>query len=98
MMHNSKKPVIKHIPDFLDYCEVEKGLSDNTQRNYQHYLRVLVKWLNGRKQSNKLPHQLTAEDIWNYRLYLARKYKTKNGKTLSKKTQNYYLIALFSQI
>lgn len=93
-MNKSKKPIIKHIPDFIDYCEVEKGLADNTQRNYQHYLRVFVIWLKTRQQAGKLPHQLASEDIWNYRLFLARKYQTKNKKTLSKKTQNYYLIAL----
>ena len=26
-MNRSTTPIIKHIPNYLDYCEVEKGLS-----------------------------------------------------------------------
>lgn len=90
----SATPLPKHILPFLDYCEVEKGLSSNTQRNYQQYLRLFVKWLSETGQSNLVPHHLTAEHVWDYRLYLARSYKTPRGTYLSKKSQNYYLIAL----
>ncbi len=85
-----------HILPFLDYCEIEKGLSNNTQRNYQQYLSLFTKWLEIEGEKNLLPHALTAEYIWNYRLYIARKYKTNRGEYLSKKSQNYYLIALRS--
>lgn len=92
-MKKSDKSIIKHIPDFLDYCEVEKGLSDNTQKNYQRYLQKFVFWLKKTKKDNSLPHELTAEDIWAYRLYLSR-FQDNKGKPLKKVTQNYYLIAL----
>ncbi len=87
-MKKSTKPIIKHIPDFLDYCEVEKGLSNKTQMNYQRYLNKFAGWLKKENKENTKPHQLTADDIWNYRLYLSR------GQSLKKITQNYYLIAL----
>jgi site-specific recombinase XerD/intein/homing endonuclease len=92
-MKKSNVPIIKHIPDFLDYCEVEKGLSSKTQENYQRYLQKFILWLKGIKKEDLLPHQLTAEDIWAYRLYLSR-FQGKNGQSLKKLTQNYYLIAL----
>jgi len=92
-MKKSNIPIIKHIPDFLDYCEVEKGLSNRTQENYQHYLKKFVLWLKSSKKDNLLPHQLTTEDIWNYRLYLSR-FRDEKGRSLKKITQNYYLIAL----
>jgi len=92
-MKKSNISIIKHIPDFLDYCEVEKGLSDRTQENYQRYLQKFVSWLKKTKKETLLPHDLTAEDIWAYRLYLSR-YTDKNGHSLKKVTQNYYLIAL----
>ncbi|MFH1643034.1 MAG: tyrosine-type recombinase/integrase, partial [Patescibacteria group bacterium] len=38
-------------------------------------------------------HELNSKHIWDYRLFLSRKYLHK-GKTLAKITQNYYLIAL----
>ncbi|MBZ9571964.1 tyrosine-type recombinase/integrase [Patescibacteria group bacterium] len=92
-MKKSDKPIIKHIPDFLDYCEIEKGLSEKTQENYDRYLRKFVFWLKRTKKEALLPHELSADDIWHYRLYLSR-YKDNKGKILKKTTQNYYLIAL----
>ncbi|MDP2910525.1 MAG: tyrosine-type recombinase/integrase [bacterium] len=93
-MNESDISIIKHIPDFLDYCEVEQGLSDNTQKNYQRYLNRFTNWL---KQINKeyiKPHELSSEDIRNYRLFLSRNINPKTNKSLEKSTQNYYLIAL----
>jgi site-specific recombinase XerD len=92
-MKKSNKTIIQSIPDFLDYCEVEKGLAEKTQKNYYHYLVKFVSWL---KKTNKefiLPHQLSNDDIWSYRLYLSR-FQDQKGRTLKKVTQNYYLIAL----
>ncbi|MFC1789746.1 tyrosine-type recombinase/integrase [Patescibacteria group bacterium] len=92
-MKKSDVPIIKQIPDFLDYCEVEKGLSQKTQENYQRYLQKFISWLKASKNEGLLPHNLTADDVWNYRLYLSR-FKSKKGLELKKVTQNYYLIAL----
>ena len=92
-MKKSEKIIIKHIPDFLDYCEVEKGLADRTQKDYNQYLKKFVEWLKNTKKEALLPHELTSDDIWAYRLYLSR-YTDKKGRPLKKITQNYYLIAL----
>lgn len=92
-MTKSDKPIIKHIPDFLDYCEIEKGLADNTQENYKRYLQKFISWLKIKHTENLKPHELTADDIWNYRLYLSR-FQNNKGKPLKRTTQNYYLIAL----
>lgn len=87
-------PIAEYILPFLDYCEIEKGLSNNTQKNYKQYLQLFVRWLRETGKEELLPHELTAEHIWDYRLYIARTYKTPSGNYLSKKSQNYYLIAL----
>lgn len=92
-MKKSNSPIIQHIPDFLDYCEIEKGLSDNTQKNYQRYLSKFVSWLESKNEQDLKPHQLTNDHIWGYRLFLSR-FHEKGGKPLKKVTQNYYLIAL----
>ncbi len=92
-MKKSDKSIIKHIPDFLDYCEVEKGLSEKTQENYSRYLQKFISWSKNTQKETLLPHELTSEDIWAYRLYLSRFIGLK-GHTLKKVTQNYYLIAL----
>ena len=92
-MQKYNKPIIKSIPDFLDYCEVEKGLSDSTQKNYQRYLNKFIEWLKKTGKQDIKPHQLSNKDIWQYRLYLSRSQDQK-GRSLKKVTQNYYLIAL----
>ncbi len=90
----SAQPIAQYILPFLDYCEIEKGLSNNTQRNYRQYLGLFVAWLKKTGNENILPHELTAKHVWDYRLYLARGYKSQYGEYLGKKSQNYYLIAL----
>lgn len=92
-MRKSDKSVIRLIPDFLDYCEVEKGLSPVSTRNYHNFLKMFVSWLEGQNLTNLKPHELNPDHIWNYRLYLSRKTDFK-GKYIKKTTQNYYLIAL----
>lgn len=94
-MENSLKPIIKHITDFLEYLEVEKGSASKTQENYARYLNKFVKWLKDTHQDSIKPHELTPEHIWDYRIFLSRSpINSKNEKPLKKKTQNYYLIAL----
>jgi len=92
-MHSSKS-IIEHISEFLDYCDVEKGLRNNTQKNYNEYLNKFFRWLKYKNLEHILPHQPTPEHIWEYRLYLSRYQDPRSGKSLKKTTQNYYLIAL----
>lgn len=93
-MEKSNKPIIDHVLDFLDFCEVEKGLRNNTQKNYLHYLNKFTGWLKSKKLEGLLPHQLTSDQVWEYRLYLSRHENPRNRQPLKKSTQNYYLIAL----
>jgi len=94
-MYKSDKPVIKHIPDFLDYLEIEKGLGNKTQENYARFLNRFSEWLKVNNNENLLPHDITPEIIWNYRVFLSRETTSqKNAANLKKSTQNYYLIAL----
>jgi len=93
-MSSSQKPISDYVLPFLDYCEIEKGLSNNTQKNYRQYLKLFTDWLNKTGNTTLLPRQLTAKHVWDYRLYLARTYVAPTGKNLGKKSQNYYLIAL----
>jgi len=84
---------LKHLKtQFLEYIEIEKGRSLNTVRNYDHYLS---RFLDYTKKDN--PADITDTSVREFRLWLNRqpteRHKDK-GETLSKKTQNYYLIAL----
>lgn len=90
----AQKPIKNYIIPFLDYCEIEKGLTDNTQKNYSQYLNLFIRWLQKTNNKDLLPSQLTQKHIWDYRLFIARVHKTPSGVNLSKRSQNYYLIAL----
>ena len=92
-MKKSNIQLIKHIPDFLEYCEVEKGLSPVSSRNYHNFLKVFVNWLKSHNLTQLKPHELTPKHIWDYRLHLSRK-KDNLGQYLKKTTQSYYLIAV----
>jgi len=93
-MEKSQTPIAKHINDFLDWIDVEKGLSSKTQENYKRFLDRFLFWLKKTNLEGLLPHQLTPEHIWDYRVFLSRHFTTKKGESLKKTTQNYYLIAL----
>ena len=93
-MEKSQIPIPKHINDFLDWIDIEKGLSTKTQENYKRFLDRFLFWLKGANLEGLLPHQLTPEQIWDYRVFLSRQFTTQKGQPLKKTTQNYYLIAL----
>ncbi len=91
-MEKSKKPLIQHLTDFLDWLDIEKGLSNKSQENYSRFLKKFIGWLEENKLEGLRPHELSPGHIWEYRVYLSRHSK----KPLKKSTQNYYLIALRS--
>ena len=77
---------------FLEYIEIEKGSSLRTIENYDHYLTRFFNYAN-----LESPEDITEEKVREFRLWLNRQStgnNKKTGKTLSKKTQNYYIIAL----
>ncbi len=88
------KPVSQYLNDFLDWLEIERGLSNQTQENYARFLKPFFKWLEIKKLENLKPQEITPQLISEYRLFLSRQYWLKNKKNLKKSTQNYYLIAL----
>lgn len=95
-MKRNKKPLPRYIPDFLDWVEIEKGLSSKTQENYHRFLKKFLYFLGKNNLEDLKPHQLTTDHIWKYRVFLSRQYIPKTKKHLKKSTQNYYLIALRS--
>jgi site-specific recombinase XerD len=91
---SAPKLLREYLVPFLDFCEVQKGLADNTQRNYRQYMRVFFDWLKKHDHEGLTPEELSTEHVWDYRLYLARKHHTTTGDYMTKSSQNLYLIAL----
>ncbi len=88
--------------DFLEYLEIEKGSAHRTIENYEHYLARFFEF--GKIKS---VNDITDTSVREFRIWLNRQpalpkhmrgRSTGNnratGDTISKKTQNYYMIAL----
>lgn len=88
----STKPNLALI-DFLEHLEVERNLSQLTLRNYGHYLRRFNDWLERQGVSDIT--KLDSDLVRKYRVFLAR-FEDEVGRTLSKSTQGYHIIALRS--
>jgi site-specific recombinase XerD len=84
---------------FLEYVEIEKGRALKTVQNYDHYLTVFLE-----QTKIKDPKDITNERVREFRIWLNRQAGARvrrtiggpisAGNTMTKKTQNYYLIAL----
>jgi site-specific recombinase XerD len=84
---------------FLEYIEIEKGRAVKTVQSYDRYLSLFLS-----QTKIKDPKDITNEKVRDFRIWLNRRPGAKGyhlfgqapsaGGTMSKKTQNYYLIAL----
>lgn len=86
--------IAKLITDFLEYLEVERGRAILTAQNYDRYLQTFAAFAKENKVID--PKDISADLIVKYRLGLNRGFGKTDARQLSKKTQNYYLIALRS--
>jgi site-specific recombinase XerC len=65
-MKKSLKPITSYLNDFLDWLDIEKGLSPKTQENYARFLKKFFDWLEMNNLESLKPHQLTKDHIWKY--------------------------------
>jgi len=93
-MEKSSRPILSYLTDFLDWLEIEEGLSSKSQENYARFLKRFFDWLKVNHLQDLKPHELTADHIWKYRVFLSRQYQPRTKQPLKKSTQGYYLIAL----
>ncbi len=82
------------IRRFLEHLEVEKNCSKLTVRNYQHYLEVLLTYLESQGKATPQVSDINQETIRNFRLYLSRQAGIDGEMKIV--TQGYYVIALRS--
>lgn len=81
------------VKKFIEYCELEKGHSPLTIRNYKQYLARFTDW--GEKNKITNAEDISDETIREFRLFLNR-LKDSHDQSLKKITINYHLIALRS--
>lgn len=92
-MEESPKTFKEHIKNFLQYIDIERGLAITTQNDYQKGTNRFYNWLISQNKEHLKAHELTPEDIWQYRLFLSNSID-RYGNPLSKISQNHYLTIL----
>lgn len=93
-MKKNTRPIIDHISDFLEYLDIERGLSNKSQETYGRFINKFSSWLSANNLRNLLPHELTEEYIRKYRIFLSQTFNKNTKEPLKRSTQSYYLIAL----
>jgi integrase/recombinase XerD len=94
MRFSKNKTIIEYIPIFLEYCKKEKHFLPKSIENYYRFLKRFITYLRNSHKKQLLPHQLSAEHIQSYKLYLSKTIHPVTKKPISKVTQNFYLIAV----
>lgn len=97
--YNDCMTLEQSIRRYLEHLEIEEGRSRLTLRNYDHYLTTFLSFCD--QEKIKTPDAITLDSVRLFRLWLNRPQKNPNGPGYterSKKTQNYYLIALRSYL
>lgn len=80
------------IEQYLEYLEIEKGVSPLTIRNYRHYLSRFCDWCEKNFPIKKV-EKIDNELIRKYRLFLSR-YTNEKDLPLKRVTQGYHVIGL----
>ena len=82
---------------FLEYCELDKNLSQRTVKMYGYYLSFFQDWLIKTYQNENFEVEKIDENvIHSFRLFLSRDYKNPFKGQLKRQTQDYFLVALRS--
>lgn len=91
-----KMPIVRQLTGFLEYCEIEKGLSANTVKNYARFISKFFNWLKVSQLEYLSPNALTEAHIAKYRMWLSRlpNATRESSKGLTTSSQIRYLIAL----
>ena len=80
--------ITRAIKEFIRFGTASKGYSINTLKNYQRYLGVFSTWAEENGLRNV--EDIKLDDVEEFQVFLSQK----NEEGLSKKTRNYYLIAI----
>ncbi|MFC1756008.1 site-specific tyrosine recombinase/integron integrase [Patescibacteria group bacterium] len=80
---------------YLEYCEVDRNLSQNTIKMYAFYLHDFLTWLKKYlKEDSVKIKDLNIELVKKYRVNLNRRISTKSNQGFKRSTQNTFLVAI----
>ncbi|MFZ5425240.1 MAG: tyrosine-type recombinase/integrase [Patescibacteria group bacterium] len=80
---------------YLEHCEIEKNLSQNTIRMYDFYLNDFIEWSKAYlKKDDFYVSDIDQELLRKYRLNLNRRISNKSHEEFKKSTQKTFLVAI----
>lgn len=90
-------PLDKLIIDYLEYCEIDKNLSQSTVKMYHLYLHDFLTFVKRFLDRDSLTeNDLNLETIHKYRIDLNRRVSNKSHESFKRNTQKTFLVALRS--
>jgi len=92
---SSKQSLNGLLTRYLEFCEVEKNLSQSTIRMYHFYLNDFLEWSKVYLSKDEIyANDLDQELIRKYRLNLNRRVSNKSHENFKRSTQKTFLVAL----
>jgi site-specific recombinase XerD len=92
---SSDTNINEFITRYLEFCEVDKNLSQNTIKMYHFYLMDFTNWCIVFLKKEKItPEDIDNELVKKYRLDLNRRISSKSNEELKRSTQKTFLVAL----
>jgi site-specific recombinase XerD len=100
-LYMSKLNLKSNFPDavtqYLEYCEIERNLSQNTLKMYDFYLHDFANWAKAiNKNENLVLADIDEDLIKKYRVDLNRRISSKSNLEFKRSTQKTFLVALRS--
>ena len=88
-------PLETLIVDYLEYCEIDRNLSQTTIKMYHYYLGDFLSFLKKHFNTDAITEDhLTNEAVQKYRIDLNRRISYKSRETYKRNTQKTFLVAL----
>jgi len=88
-------PLEKLIIKYLEFCEIEKNLTQSTIKMYDFYLHDFLEFARqSLSKTEVLPADLDADLVRKYRLELNRRLTVRSNTEYKKSTQKTFLVAL----
>jgi len=83
------------VTTYLQYCEIEKNLSQNTIKMYHFYLNDFNEWMKQKLKKDEITlKDINYEVVRDYRINLNRRVSSKSGHEFKRSTQKTFLVAL----
>lgn len=83
------------ITDYLEFCEIDKNLSQSTIKMYDFYLKDFLDFLKSHLNSESpSAGDLNLDNIQKYRINLNRRISYKSNETFKKNTQKTFMVSL----